>query len=79
MSFSSKEDLRKQLLESCPPIFGRDQVENITGGMINRRTLANLDSLGQGPGGKVAMGKIKVGYIREPFVDWFVGRLSVQG
>ena len=75
----SKDELRKQLLEICPPIFGRDQVERITGGLINRRTLANLDSSGEGPSGKVGMGKIRVGYLREPFVDWFVNRLNFQG
>jgi len=72
------EELREQLLKALPLVFVRQQVKELTGGMIDGRTMANLDSKGEGPGGKVSMGKTKVGYIREPFVDWFVGRLSVR-
>lgn len=72
------DDLRSQLLETCPPLIARSEVGRITGGLINPRTLANLDSQGQGPKGKVAMGKIRVGYLREPFIDWFCGRLTFQ-
>lgn len=72
------DDLKKQLLETCPPIIARNEVGRITGGLINPRTLANLDSLGQGPQGKVSMGKIRVGYIREPFINWFVNRLTLR-
>lgn len=79
----SKEQLRKaelkaQLLEIMPPVFVRQQVRDLTGGMIDGRTLANLDSKKEGPAGKVAMGKTKVGYLREPFIDWFLNRLNVQ-
>jgi len=71
------ETLRKDLLASCPLLIARDQVEAITGGMINKRTLANLDSKKMGPRGKVRMGQIKVGYMRGPFVEWFVNRLAL--
>lgn len=74
-----KDDLRKQLLEIMPPVFVRQQVRELTGGMIDGRTLANLDSKGEGPDGKVKMGKTKAGYLREPFVDWFLNRLEIQG
>lgn len=74
----NKDELRKQLLEIMPPVFVRQQVRDLTGGMIDGRTLANLDSKKEGPAGKVSMGKIKVGYLREPFIDWFLNRLNVQ-
>lgn len=74
-----KDDLRKQLLEIMPPVFVRQQVRELTGGMIDGRTLANLDSKGEGPEGKVKMGKTKAGYLREPFIDWFLNRLEIQG
>ena len=74
-----KDDLRKQLLEIMPPVFVRQQVRELTGGMIDGRTLANLDSRGEGPEGKVKMGKTKAGYLREPFIDWFLNRLEIQG
>lgn len=75
----NKDELKAQLLEICPPIFARGEIGRITGGLINPRTQANLDSLGLGPEGKVAMGKTRVGYLREPYVDWFLNRLTVQG
>lgn len=75
----NKDELRKQLLEIMPPVFVRQQVRELTGGMIDGRTLANKDSDGTGPEGKVKMGKTKVGYLREPFIDWFLNRLNMQG
>lgn len=74
-----KEDLKRELLATLPAVFVRQQVKELTGGMIDGRTLANRDSDGTGPGGKVKMGKTKVGYLREPFVDWFLNRLEIQG
>lgn len=74
----TKEELKKQLLAIMPPVFVRQQALELTGGMIDGRTLANLDSAGTGPEGRVKMGKGKVGYMREPFVDWFLGRLEIQ-
>jgi hypothetical protein len=74
-----KDVLKRELMDTCPPIIARGEVGKITGGLLTPRTLANLDSLGRGPKGKVAMGKIRVGYLREPFVDWFCERLTVQG
>ncbi|UTF49405.1 hypothetical protein NLA06_12645 [Desulfomicrobium sp. ZS1] len=74
-----KEDLKRELLAALPAVFVRQQVKELTGGMIDGRTLANRDSDGTGPGGKVKMGKTKVGYLREPFIDWFLNRLEIQG
>lgn len=74
-----KEELRTQLLLILPAVFVRQQVKELTGGMVDGRTLANLDSKGDGPAGKVCMGRVKVGYIREPFIDWFLSRLDIQG
>jgi hypothetical protein len=66
-------------LAILPAVFVRQQGRELTGGMIDGRTLANLDSKGEGPEGKVKMGKTKAGYLREPFVDWFLNRLEIQG
>lgn len=68
--------LRAQLMADCPPIISRQEVGRITGGMIHPRTLANLDSQGLGPTGKVAMGRTRVGYLRDEFIDWFINRLE---
>lgn len=74
-----KAELKAQLLAILPAVFVRQQVKELTGGMIDGRTLANLDSRDEGPEGKVKMGKTKVGYLREPFIDWFLNRLEIQG
>lgn len=47
----SKDELKRQLLETCPPIIARGEVGKITGGLLHPRTCANLDSQGLGPKG----------------------------
>jgi hypothetical protein len=76
ISYMDAHALRAQLMAACPPIISRQEVGRITGGMVHPRTMANLDSAGQGPAGKVSMGRTRVGYLREPFIDWFVNRLE---
>jgi hypothetical protein len=59
------------------PIVARDQrcLDRATGSMINSRTLANLDSQGLGPEGKIKIGR-KVGYMAGPFFRWFASRIE---
>lgn len=70
---------KKQLTELNPPIISRQEAAKLTGGFLSVGTLANLDSKGEGPAGKVVMGKIKVGYVTEKFAEWFLNRLNFQG
>ena len=37
------------LIPKLPPLISRDHVEELLGGVISSKTLANLDSLGKGP------------------------------
>lgn len=54
-------------------IVARDKVPEFTGGAISKGRMANLDCLGEGPAGRIRIGR-KVCYTVEPFVDWLVKR-----
>ncbi len=66
-----------KLSDSFPAIISRRDVGRFTGGLIAPRTMANLDSLGQGPRQRLRLGR-NVGYTREAFLDWLAGRLEVE-
>jgi len=51
------------------PYVARQEVERFTGGIIKVRYLANLDCLGQGPKGRVKVGR-KIAYSVDEFVAW---------
>lgn len=77
---SSIELILANLEKGLPPVFTRDEVERLTGGMLRKRHMANLDSAGEGPGGKVRLGKRTVGYEKGAFLCWLRARLTlIQG
>ena len=53
------------------PLVSRNQdaLDRFSGGLLNARTLANLDSLGRGPEGKIKVGR-RVAYSTESLVAW---------
>jgi len=60
------------------PVIARHDVPAFTCGLIaSGRTLANLDSLGEGPGQKVRVGRA-VGYPTVVFCAWLAGRLTLE-
>lgn len=58
------------------PIVARTEIERFTGGMISEKYLANLDSAGKGPAGRVRCGR-KIAYPVDALVDWLSARSSV--
>jgi len=60
------------LTEKLPPIIARDHVEELLGGVIKSKTLANLDSLGKGPK-SMRIGR-KVAYLTEDLLEWLANR-----
>ena len=68
------ENIIKKLDEALPPIIWRNRPAFKEEFGINPRTMANLDSLGQGPRERVRQGQ-SVGYPKEAFLEWFRGRL----
>lgn len=69
----------RQLAEKWPSaMFAREEVGTFTGGMISPKTMANLDSLGEGPTeGVVKIGK-KVGYLVNHYISWLESRTTVK-
>jgi hypothetical protein len=61
-------DLAKEL----PPLIARDHVEELLGGVISSKTLANLDSLVIGPK-RIRIGR-KVAYMTEDLLEWLASR-----
>lgn len=67
-----------KIKDTCKsPIIARDAVQELTGGLINPRTLSNHDSAGSGPDGMFYVGRRAV-YPTDAFCDWLVGRVSLE-
>ena len=54
----------------------REEIKKFTGGIIHPKTLANLDSQGKGPKGRIKVGR-KVAYAVQPFIEWLQQRTKV--
>lgn len=54
----------------------RKEVGKFTGGLLNPRTLANLDSLGQGPKKKIRLGNKLIAYPVDVFINWLNERIK---
>ena len=62
------------MAEAWPsPVVARNQVDKLTGGLINPNYLANLDSKGLGPAGRFKCGG-KIGYPVDSFIEWLLER-----
>ena len=59
------------------PFIARDAVQELTGGLINPRTLSNHDSAGTGPQGMFYVGRRAV-YPADAFCDWLVSRVRLE-
>ena len=74
----SSDQFFKMMKERWPSaIVARERVEDFTGGLVNRRTLANLDSQGVGPAGRIRFGR-KVAYEINSFVAWLEERCKFE-
>lgn len=58
------------------PFVARQEVGKFTGGIINPKYLANLDSQGKGPEGRIRVGR-KIAYPVSPFIVWLEERSEV--
>lgn len=61
------------------PLVARDQriLDQFSGGVLNARTLANADSAGKGPKGKIRVGR-KVAYPVESLVAWLAAKIESE-
>ena len=65
----------EELYNTLPPIFARQSVGKLTGGLVQPGTLRNNDCLGTGPEGRFFVGK-KIVYTREAFLKWLEARVK---
>jgi len=64
----------KHLAASWPsPLIARGEVRMFTGGLLSEKYLANLDSAGKGPAGRVKIGR-KIAYNVSDLISWLEGR-----
>lgn len=69
--------LFQELVAKWPSAFvARTESEKFTGGMIGEKYLANLDSAGKGPAGRIRCGR-KVVYPINEFVKWLEQRSEI--
>jgi hypothetical protein len=71
------QDLSK-LIHKWPSAYvARSEVARFTGGIIQPGTVANLDSIGKGPKGRIRLGR-KIAYEVHAFVRWLESRVAVD-
>lgn len=66
----------KSLLDRLPPIIARVEVQKLLGGVICSKTLANADSLGTGPKGRIKIGR-RVAYDTQELLTWLESKNSL--
>ena len=65
------EDLRSKWPSTLVP---RERIYEFSGGLINPRTMANLDSRGEGPD-RMRIGK-KVAYPLDSLIEWMKNKIK---
>jgi len=58
-------------------IIARTEIKVFTGGLISPKYIANLDSKGEGPSGRIKSGR-KTGYQKRSFVQWLRERSFIE-
>jgi len=58
------------------PFVARQEVERFTGGIVNPKYIANLDSQGKGPEDRIRVGR-KIAYPVASFIAWLEERSEI--
>jgi len=70
-------DIYDELATRWPsPIVARKEVGRFSGGVLNPRSMANLDSLGEGVPGKFQAAPRKIAYPVKELVKWMRDRAA---
>lgn len=56
-------------------LVAREKIGEFTGGIISPKTIANLDATGEGPKGKITVGR-KVAYPVDSLITWLESRAN---
>ncbi len=73
-------DIIQRIKEKCKsPFIARDRLAEVTGGVINPRTMRNRDCQGTGIRGRFKIGR-KVAYPVEEVINWLIeNSTEIQG
>jgi hypothetical protein len=72
------KDVFDEMADSWPSeIIARTEIKVFTGGLISPGYIANLDSKGEGPSGRIKSGR-KTGYPKRAFVQWLRERSAIE-
>jgi hypothetical protein len=72
------KDIFDQMADNWPSeIIARTEIKLFTGGLINPNYIANLDSRGVGPAGRIKSGR-KTCYQKRAFVKWLRERSVIE-
>ena len=67
----------QSLADSWPsPVVARQELEKFSGGILNPKTIANLDSQGKGPAGRIRIGR-KIAYTASSLCEFLEQRAEV--
>ncbi len=77
MTTTIQESLFKNMADRWPSAWvARTEIKNFTGGIITEKYIANLDSQGIGPPGRVRCGR-KIAYPVDELIAWLAKRTSL--
>ena len=76
MSELKKPDLSILAKNWSCPFVARAEVKEFSGGILNSKSLANLDSAGLGPTGRIRIGR-KIAYPVSSLISWMENRTEV--
>jgi hypothetical protein len=78
MKMGTAKDVFDQMADNWPSeIIARTEIKLFTGGLINPNYIANLDSRGEGPSGRIKSGR-KTCYQKRAFVNWLRDRSVIE-
>ena len=71
------EQILDTISQSAPPLLTRAEIQRITGGAVNAKTLANLDSLNDGSGipDRIRVGS-RIGYPTPAVIVWLRNQIK---
>ncbi len=72
---SKVEEVIERLRRVLPPVFTRSEIERLTGGVIKKSSIANIEAAeGKIPGGFYM--RRRRAYQLEPFLEWWAKQIT---
>lgn len=74
---STVEQILDSISQTAPPLLTRTEIQRITGGAVNAKTLANLDSLNDGSGipDRIRVGS-RIAYPTSAVIAWLRNQIK---